>query len=101
MTFEEFMNKLHAAGFAVSKAQTEKQLRIFVAALDDVRKAGGRVKIPGFAVLKSKSTPARTVKIGGVERHVPARQRFVFTPAKVATLLGPSISKHSMDANPG
>lgn len=86
MTFEQFLKSLHLKGFGVSETQTEKLVKTFVTHLDSVRKSGGRIFIPGLGVFKTKKSEAKPgAMIAGRPCNVPARQRFIFTPARIAT----------------
>lgn len=90
MKYDLFVKKLKEAGFAESEAQADKQIRILVNQFDKIRLAKDRIEIPGFAVLKTKATPAKAnVMIGGRMKNVRARLRFVFKPATAQTLPPP------------
>lgn len=89
MTYEEFLKKFHGQalleGFSLSETQIAKLAQIYVDQLDEVRKAKGSLRIPGFAVLKTKVIPAATgVMIAGRSLNRKAQQRFTFTPVKAA-----------------
>lgn len=96
MTFEEFKKRLQEKGFASSEKQTDKLVRLFIDELDEIRKTGGKIRIPKFGTFTSVKKPARqNVLIGGFTRNIPARQRFVFKPLKATNGVDEAVFDHA------
>ena len=76
MTLKELTEKM-AAKSNTSKAQVRRLLDSLAECLKEMR-VGDRVIIKGFGTFRKEMRKARTAKIGGVLRSVPAKEKLKF-----------------------
>lgn len=82
MQFETFLKKLQTKGFGTSERDTSKKFRLIVEQIEEIRKAGDSIRIPGLGTLKTKKTKPRKYIIAGKPFEVGPKQRLVFKPTE-------------------